>query len=205
MDIIISIVIGYLLGCSSMSYYIGKINGFNMQDKGTGNLGASNTMMLMGWKAGILVALHDVLKAIIAVLLVKYLFPINELAPYFAGTACILGHIFPFYLHFKGGKGLASFIGVSIALDLKFAVLLVLVSVILVLITDYIVTATFTVLIAVPLYFSVFTSLLGGLILSVPSFVMIFKHIENIKRIFNGTEVGLRSANRGEQRLNKEK
>lgn len=205
MDTIISILIGYFLGCSSMSYYIGKLNGFNMQDKGTGNLGASNTMMLMGWKAGILVALHDVLKAVIAILIIKNLYPSSMILPYITGTSCILGHIFPFYLHFKGGKGLASFIGVAIALDWKFAAILVIFAAILVIITDYIVSATFTVLFVVPLYFALFDSVIGGIILSIPSFVMVIKHIDNIKRIFNGTEVGLRSANRGEQRLKKER
>ena len=201
MSYLLMILIGYLFGCSSMSYYIGKINGFNMKEKGTGNLGASNTMMLMGWKAGVLVALHDVLKAILAITLASYLFGKLPYCKIITGTACILGHIFPFYLGFKGGKGLASYIGVALALDWKFAIALILVAIIVTLVTDYIVSATFTTMIVTPVYFALSLGLIAGCILGIASIVMVFKHLENIKRILNGTEVGLRSANRGEQRL----
>jgi len=201
MNYILIILIGYLLGCSSMSYYLGKLNGFNMKEKGTGNLGASNTMMLIGWKAGVIVALHDILKSVVAVLIVRYFFPNTPFQDVLAGTACILGHIFPFYLNFTGGKGLASYIGVALALDWKFALVLIVLAILITLITDYIVSATFTTLIITPIYFGIFYHWMMALILGVASFVMVFKHIENIKRIINGTEVGLRSANRGEQRI----
>lgn len=201
MNYLLMILIGYLFGCSSMSYYIGKINGFNMKEKGTGNLGASNTMMLMGWKAGVLVALHDVLKAILAITFVRYLFGNVPYSSVITGTACILGHIFPFYLGFKGGKGLASYIGVALALDWKFALGLIVVAIIVTLVTDYIVSATFTTMLVTPVYFALSVGLIAGCILGIASIVMVFKHLENIQRILNGTEVGLRSANRGEQRL----
>lgn len=201
MNYILIILIGYLLGCSSMSYYLGKLNGFNMKEKGTGNLGASNTMMLIGWKAGVIVALHDILKSVVAILIVRYIFPNTPFQDVLTGTACILGHIFPFYLSFNGGKGLASYIGVALALDWKFALILIVLAILITLITDYIVSATFTTLIVTPIYFGIFYHWMMALILGAASFVMVFKHIENIKRIINGTEVGLRSANRGEQRI----
>ena len=133
--------------------------------------------------------------------IVQLLFPNTPYASEIAGTACILGHIFPFYLGFKGGKGLASYIGVALALDWKFAIALIIFALIITLVTDYIVSATFTAMIITPIYFFLCSSLITGLILSIASLVMFFKHIDNIKRVLNGTEVGLRSANRGEQRL----
>ncbi len=201
MEYLISIIIGYLIGTSSMSYYLGKLNGFNMKEKGSGNLGASNTMVLMGWKAGILVALHDIFKAVLVVYIVSKMYPHLPDAKVFAGTACILGHIFPFYLKFKGGKGLASFVGVAMGLDWKFALILIVLMITLTIVTDYIVTATFTAMIVIPLYFGMTSSLSWGFILGIASFVMIFKHIDNIKRILNGTEVGFRRANKGVDRI----
>ena len=201
MEYIFVCLMGYLIGSSSMSFYLGKLNGFNMKEKGTGNLGASNTMMLMGWKAGILVAFHDIFKAVLVVYLAGKFFPHIALGKVLAGTSCILGHIFPFYLGFKGGKGLASYVGVALALDLKFAIGLIIAAALLTLITDYIVVATLTTMIVTPIYFLITDSLVAGLILSIASVVMLFKHLENIKRILNGTEVGFRSAHKGKHRL----
>ena len=117
-------------------------------------------------------------------------------------VSCVIGHIFPFYLKFKGGKGLASYIGMTIALDWKFAIGLIILCAILTLITDYVVTATFTTIVAVPAYIGLFhNDLIAFCILSVGSIVMVYKHLENIERLRNGTEIGLRSANKGEHRI----
>ena len=106
MNYLLAVILGYLLGCSSMAYYIGKIQKTDIRTAGSGNLGASNTTVLFGWGAGVAVALHDIGKAILAVLAAKWLFPGLEYAGAAAGVACVLGHIFPFYLGFRGGKGL---------------------------------------------------------------------------------------------------
>ena len=74
------IVMGYLFGCSNMAYYLAKMNGIDLKNSGSGNLGASNTLLVLGKKAGVITALHDILKATIVVLLVAYLFPHIELA-----------------------------------------------------------------------------------------------------------------------------
>ena len=119
-----------------------------------------------------------------------------------AGVACVIGHIFPFYLKFKGGKGLASYIGMTIALDWKFAIALFILCAILSLITDYIVTATFTTIFVVPAYIGlVHNNLVACGILALATLVMLYKHGENITRIRNGTEIGLRSANKGKHRV----
>ena len=202
MEYIIVILLSYIIGSSSMSFYLGKLNGVSINKEGSKNLGASNTMVLLGWKAGIIVALHDILKAVLVVLVARYvygdLFAIGEVA----GVSCILGHIFPFYLKFKGGKGFASYVGMTLALNWKFALILILVIVVLVLITDYIVAGTFSTMLLVPIILGIInSSFVIFAILAVASIVMLFKHKENIMRIANGTEVGLRSANRGEHRV----
>ena len=202
MKYFIVILLSYIIGSSSMSFYLGKLNGVSINKTGSKNLGASNTMALLGWKAGVIVGLHDILKAVLVVLVARYvysdLYAIGEIA----GVSCILGHIFPFYLNFKGGKGFASYVGMTLALNWKFALFLIVLIIILVLITDYIVSGTFTTMILVPIYigFINHSYLIFG-ILCIASIVMIFKHKENIVRIMNGTEVGLRSANRGEHRV----
>ena len=185
-----------------MSYYLGKLKNINVSKKGSGNLGASNMVVIMGWKAGILVALHDILKAYIAIVIVRYLFTDLPYVAELAGVACVIGHIFPFYLKFKGGKGLASYIGMTIALDWKFAIALIVLCAILTLITDYVVSATFATIIAVPAYIGLFNNnFIAFCILSVATLVMFYKHGENITRLRNGTEIGLRSANKGEHRV----
>ena len=202
MEYIIVILLSYIIGSSSMSFYLGKLNGVSINKEGSKNLGASNTMVLLGWKAGIIVGLHDILKAVLVVLVARYvygdLFAIGEVA----GVSCILGHIFPFYLKFKGGKGFASYVGMTLALNWKFALILILVIVVLVLITDYIVAGTFSTMLLVPIILGIINSsfIIFG-ILALASIVMLFKHKDNIMRIANGTEVGLRSANRGEHRV----
>ena len=113
MRYILPVLLGYLLGCSHMAYYIGKLKKLDIRSAGSGNLGASNATVLFGWGSGVLVAVHDIGKAFAAVLLAKWLFPDLEYAGAAAGVACVLGHIFPFYLEFKGGKGLASYYGVK--------------------------------------------------------------------------------------------
>ena len=191
----------YLLGSSSMSYYLAKLNHVDIRSNGSKNLGASNAMMLMGWKAGILVGIHDIGKSALAVILANIFF--GEL-PYIgaiAGVASVLGHIFPFYLRFRGGKGFASFIGMSLAINWRFALILLVVVVIVTLITDYIVVGTVTTIISFPTYMG-FTSrsYVLPLILFIATAVIIYKHRDNFVRIWNGTEIGFRSANRGDHR-----
>lgn len=196
-----AILIGYLIGCSSMSFYLSKLNGVDLRSGGSKNLGASNAMMLMGWKAGILVGVHDIGKSVLAVLLVTYLFSDIPHIGAVAGVACVWGHIFPFYLRFKGGKGFASFLGMALAINWKFTLCLLIVVVIVTFVTDYIVVGTMTSILSFPAYMGFATqSYILPLIILVASVLIIYKHRENLVRIFNGTEIGFRSANRGDHR-----
>ena len=96
MEYAIIVLVSYIIGTSSMSFYLSKINKIDMRNHGSKNLGASNAMILMGWKAGILVGLHDIGKAILAVLLMKYFFPNVVFVKEIAGVACVLGIFFHF-------------------------------------------------------------------------------------------------------------
>lgn len=204
MAYVIAIALGYLLGCSNMALYLAKAKNVDIRAGGSGNLGASNAVILMGWGAGLLTGIHDFLKAIIAVLLAKWLFPDVEYIGNAAGVACVLGHIFPFYLKFKGGKGFASYLGMTIALNWKFSLIVLLLVGVVTLITDYIVAATTTTIVIVPIGIGLIThSLIGALILLVASLVIAWKHRENYVRMYHGTEIGFRSAGRGDHRVTK--
>lgn len=203
MTYFIIILIGYLIGTSNMATYLAALKKVDLRAGGSGNPGASNAMILMGWKAGILVGLHDIGKAAAAVLLARYLFPETVLAGVVAGVACVFGHMFPFYLRFRGGKGFASYLGMTLALHWKFALVLMLAVVIITLVTDYIVLGTMTTVISLPIYCAITQNLLAALILSAASLVIIYRHHDNLVRICRGTEIGLRSARRGDHRVHK--
>lgn len=204
MGYLISIILGYLLGCSSMAYYIGMWKKQDVRKAGTGNLGASNTAVLFGWGAAVTVALHDIGKAVAAVLIAKWLFPECAYAGAAAGVASVLGHIFPFYLGFRGGKGLASFFGMTLALNWKLALLVAVILVAVTVITDYISMAAISTVIFVPAYTVITTqNLTMTMILCVATVVMLLKHWENIVRIIRREEIGLRSTAKGEKRIDK--
>lgn len=205
MEYAVAVVLGYLLGCSNMAYYLAKGRKADLTKAGSGNLGASNATVLLGWKAGILVAIHDIGKAVAAVLVAKWLFPAAQFAGAAAGVACVLGHIFPFWLKFRGGKGFASYIGMTLALNWKLALCVLVAVVVVTLITDYIVCGTLTTIIVVPVYLGITHSLLMAAILAVATVVILIKHRENYPRMLNGTELGLRSAIRGDNKLDKKR
>ena len=202
MEYTAAILLSYLIGSSSMSWYLSKIKKVNLRAGGSGNLGASNAVALMGWKAGILVGIHDIGKSILAVLLAQMLFPGVEYIGAVAGVSSVLGHIFPFYLKFKGGKGFASYLGMTIALNWKLALVILLIVVLVNLITDYIVVGTVTTVLSVPTYLGITShSWILAAILCVATVVILYKHRENYVRIYNGTELGFRGVSKGKHRV----
>lgn len=201
MEYVVIALVSYLLGTSSMSYYLGKINKVDIRNKGSKNLGASNAMILMGWKAGALVAVHDAGKALLAVVLAKVLFPNLALAPEIAGVASVVGHVFPFWLKFKGGKGLASFIGMALGLNVWAGIGMIVLLFAVMLITDYIVLGTVSVIVGLPLILAFgLNNVSGALVVLVATALIGWKHRENYVRIYNGTEIRFRKANKGEYR-----
>lgn len=204
MQYLLAIILGYLLGCSSMAYYIGKFKETDIRTAGSGNLGASNATVLFGWSAGVAVALHDIGKAVIAVIAAKWLFPQLEYAGAAAGVACVLGHIFPFYLGFRGGKGLASYFGMVLALNWKLALIIGAVIVLATLITNFISVGALSSIVVAPVYtFFTTHNLILVAILGVATMVMFLKHWENIIRIAKGQEIGLRRTAKGADRIDK--
>lgn len=119
-----------------------------------------------------------------------------------AGVAAVLGHIYPFYLKFKGGKGLASFVGMMLALNWKVALGIMALVLLLTLVTDYISVGAMSCVVAAPIGIWVDGGgLILPLIICIASVVMLWKHRENIVRIRNHTEIGLRSTAKGEKRI----
>ena len=107
MPFAVAILVGYLIGCFNLAYIISKVKKVDLQNTGSKNLGASNTFITIGKEMGVLVGASDIFKCTLVVILIKLVFPDMDLLPYIAGIACVMGHMFPFYLKFKGGKGFA--------------------------------------------------------------------------------------------------
>lgn len=186
---------GYLLGSLNLAWFLSKAKGFDIRSHGSNNAGASNATITMGLKVGVAVALHDVVKSCLAGLLAGLLFPSLPAAPAIAGVAAVLGHVFPFYLGFKGGKGFAPFLGLTLALDWRFFLAIILVVLLITLITDYIVLGTFTTIVSFPIYlFFIHAGFVIVSIVCVASLVIFCKHFINLKRLASGQEIGLRRA-----------
>ena len=120
MERIVCILIGYVFGLFQTSFFYGKMKGIDIREHGSGNAGTTNTIRVLGTKAGLLVLAGDILKCILAILLCGALFDASHpqevyLLKLYAAAGAIFGHNFPFYLHFKGGKGIAATAGLILA------------------------------------------------------------------------------------------
>lgn len=192
MRYLICILIGYFIGAINPSYIIAKVRGFDIRERGSKNAGASNALILFGKALGVTCALLDIAKAAFAIWLCGRLFP--ELTYSFAvtGVSCILGHIFPFYMKFKGGKGLACLGGMILAFDWRVFLLMLACEIVVALVTNYICFVPLTASVIFPIVYVVMRrEPLGALIICLIIPIMIFKHRENLKRIKNGTEMRL--------------
>ena len=195
MAIISSVLIGYLLGCLHPAALLAKIKQKNLREHGTKNLGATNVSMVIGTKWGILVLLLDMAKGFISVKIASYLFPKVACAGLLAGVCAVVGHVFPFYLKFKGGKGLATFGGIILAYDPAIFLIVTLVGAILAVIVNYTCAFQYSVagffcllatLSAQDLTVFWLTAAVGALIM--------WKHFENVVKAKNGTDVKIRDS-----------
>lgn len=116
---ILSLGLGYLIGCINPAAILGKHYHVNLKEEGTGNLGATNTLLVLGRKAGIFVALFDIFKSYFSARIARMLFPQLLVAGMIASLGAILGHCFPITMHFDGGRGLASFGGMILAYNIS--------------------------------------------------------------------------------------
>ncbi len=114
---ILSFVMGYLIGCLHPAALLSRRRHVDLKQTGTGNLGATNTTLVLGRASGIVVLVVDVFKSYFAAKLARLLFPQLALAGMVASLGAILGHCFPVFLRFQGGKGLASYGGMVLAYD----------------------------------------------------------------------------------------
>lgn len=120
MERIICLAIGYVFGLFQTAYIYGKLHGIDIRNYGSGNAGTTNTLRVLGIKAGLLVLFGDIVKCILAVVVTELIFGKTHpemiyLLKLYAATGAILGHNFPFYLHFKGGKGIAATAGLILS------------------------------------------------------------------------------------------
>lgn len=196
MEYLLIIVLSYTIGIINPAHLITKhLRKIDIRDVNSKNAGTSNVAMTLGLKYGIIVGLFDLLKGLIPVLIVRLLFPENDILWIIAGVSAIIGHIFPIHMGFKGGKGTATFGGVCFALfPVVAAVLFVLFFVVLIL-SDYIVVPTVLAVTLVPagMFFTNFSKI-GVALLFVFAALSIYKHRKNIIRIYKKEEVGLREA-----------
>lgn len=188
-------VISYLLGCINTAAIIGRLKGFDIREKGSGNAGASNALMTMGKGAAVCTTIVDMLKAFLPVFAVRVLIPQAASVPalaVFVGCMVMVGHIFPFWMQFRGGKGFASMLGFTLALDWKLLIAFLLITGVLLLTTKFIALATITCGAIFPIYRVILThSLPEFILLLLMSILILVKHLPNLRRMKNGSEYSL--------------
>jgi acyl phosphate:glycerol-3-phosphate acyltransferase len=192
------ILTAYLIGSIPSAVWVGKLfYGIDVRNEGSGNAGATNTIRVLGLKAGIPVLLFDVFKGWLAVFLIHF-FPLGELSTFHAdlyrivvAVAVVLGHVFPVFASFRGGKGIATLLGVGIALYPQAVLVTIVIFALMLIITKYVSLSSITASVAFPfLVFFLFNT--GSIpLLFLAIFVGIFvplTHRKNIRRLMNNEE-----------------
>lgn len=205
MERIICLAIGYVFGLFQTGYIYGKLHQVDIRTMGSGNAGTTNALRTMGWKAGVITFLGDAFKCIFAVMTVRLIFGAShaQMLPVlimYAGMGAVLGHNYPFYLNFKGGKGIAATAGlIASTTNLPLTLICLVVFVAIVGITRYVSVGS---LVIVTLYLIeiIVYGQMGGFGVSggylyemyVIAFLLlisaVYKHKENIRRLMSGTE-----------------
>jgi len=192
------ILIGYAVGCFQIAYFVGRIFGkIDIRDHGSGNAGMTNVTRVMGAKAGAIVLLLDVAKAVAAIMLANYVFNgrpwgmegIEYLPGLLTGLGVILGHNFPFFLKFRGGKGIASTLGLALMFDLRVLVITFLVALATLIISKYMSLASLvglTMLAATTTFF--FSDCQIIVVLWIIAALGFFTHRKNIVRLIKSEE-----------------
>ncbi len=202
MDIIILMVIAYLLGSIPSGVWIGKIFfDKDIRNYGSGNTGATNTFRILGPKAGTAALVMDVLKGFVATYLPIYFG--TAIHPIFIGLFAILGHVYPLYIQFKGGKAVATTAGVVLAISPIFLLFFVGVFLLILLTTSTVSIASMgAVLLAAIGSFFLGDPIISAVIWAL-ALAIVYLHRENVKRIYGGTEsrvpFGLRSSKKDQQ------
>ena len=200
LKIVIVLVLSYLIGSISSSIIISKImTGEDIRKHGSGNAGATNALRVLGKKGGILTLLGDILKTVIAILISKAILKEDtSLAVYLSGVGAVLGHNYPVWFGFKGGKGIAVSITAILFADYKIGLIVLVVSLLIMATTKYVslgsvLGASLCILLSLVLrwgdvYYILFTVIVGLL--------AIYRHKANIVRLLKGEENKLGSKNK---------
>ena len=202
MERFICVAIGYLFGLIQTGYIYGKINRVDIRKHGSGNAGTTNALRTLGWKAGVITFIGDCLKCVAAVAVSRLIFAQSshvELLAIYTGLGAVLGHNFPFYLNFKGGKGIASTAGMILAVNPVMFLIIAVVFIGIVLTTQYVSVASIVIMILFVVQVVMYGQA-GGFQLTTGELyefyavavalaaLAIWRHRANIKRLLNGTE-----------------
>ncbi|MEE0883729.1 MAG: glycerol-3-phosphate 1-O-acyltransferase PlsY [Faecalimonas sp.] len=202
MERLICVAIGYLFGLFQTGYIYGMINHVDIRKHGSGNAGTTNALRTLGWKAGVITFIGDCLKCVLAVVLVRFIFADSshvELLAIYAGLGAVLGHNFPFYLNFKGGKGIASTAGLILAVNPVMFLIVAIVFIAIVWFTQYVSLGSIVIMVLFVIQVVIYGQMGGfGLtdgelyefyaIAIVLAALAIWRHRANIKRLATGTE-----------------
>ena len=189
-ETIMSAAIGYGLGQLSPAALISKMKGKDLRKNGTGNLGATNTMIVFGKTYGILVMIFDVLKAYFAIKIAEWLFPMMKFAGLVAGCFAVIGHVYPAYLEFRGGKGVAAFAGMILAYDIRVLMVLLVIAILLMTTTNFGTWGPVSAAILFPVWLLIKVESLAvfGSVAAVGGLV-IYRHKENFLNLKDGKEI----------------
>lgn len=201
---VLCVVLGYVFGLFQTGYFVGKWKGIDIREHGSGNAGTTNALRTMGWKAGAVTLLGDCFKCVLAVFLVKKLFggtygDIKPLLAIYTALGVTLGHNFPFYLHFKGGKGIAAMGGLYLSTSWLMTVIALATFGTAVGVTRYVSLGSVLVSIEFPIGVIILGQMGKWGMTGAPLYEMyavavflglmaIWRHRTNIKRLMNGTE-----------------
>ncbi len=191
---IIMVIIAYLIGSINFSIIISrKMAGFDVREKGSGNAGTTNVLRSVGTKAAAITLICDILKGVVAILIAKLLGEIindldQSLLIQLAGIFVVLGHTFPIFFEFKGGKGVATSIGVILMTDWQIGLICIIFALVIIAFSKMVSMGSVGAAILFPILI-LFMEGMGYFIYSIIlAVIVIFNHRENIKRILNGTE-----------------
>lgn len=203
MERIICLIVGYLCGLIQSGYFCGRMHKIDIREHGSGNSGTTNALRVMGPKVGIVVFFSDFLKSLLPCLVVRIVFSNQPEMIYllilYTGLGVILGHNYPFYLQFKGGKGIAATAGLIVAADLRMTLLCMIAFLLIVLITRYVSLGSLVVAIIFFVWLFIFAKM-GAYGLDsrlLPEFYIVaalisglafWRHKTNIVRLIHGHE-----------------
>ena len=184
--IVLTIIISYLIGSISPSILIGRARGIDIKKEGSGNAGTTNALRVLGAKAAVITLVVDNLKGLLPAILFPLIFGMPELC-YWSSLAAFIGHLFPVYYGFKGGKGVAVAFGGLLGVNWKLALLCLLTVVIVTLITKRMSAGSISGA-ALAVVYAIFLEKGFLPFIIIMAALIIFMHRGNIKRLINGEE-----------------